>query len=165
MHTYRVIYISPAPPRISKVSKKSAQIATSGKQNLLLERQVPVQTAVQALDTLFAHRREKGKILSISVVWDTYRVIHNTSPAQNLKMIKICPERLLGAMTDALARWNSKSFSKQSLSKPKRVHKKAMGDKCDNSWAYLLSYLYHQQRPESQNLLRLPPDDLTIGQL
>ena len=56
---------------------------TSGNQNLLLERQVSVQTSVQALNTLFAHGRRR--IWSIAVVRHTCRVIYITSPAQNLK--------------------------------------------------------------------------------
>ena len=43
----------------SQKSRKSVQIATPGNQNLLLERQVPVQTSVQALNTLLEYVRRK----------------------------------------------------------------------------------------------------------
>ena len=54
-HTYRVIYITSPSQNLKNLENLSR--TTPGNQNLLLEQQVPVQTSVQALRTLFVHRR------------------------------------------------------------------------------------------------------------
>ena len=82
---------------------------------------------------------------SVIVVGHTYRVIHITSLAQNLKnLLRTTP----GSQNLALARRNGPNPSDRSIGKPMCAHKTATEDKCDSSWAYLSSYLYHQPRPE-----------------
>ena len=56
-HTYGVIYY--ATPAQNLKNLENLPRTTSGNQNLLLERQVPDQTSVQALNTLFAHGRRR----------------------------------------------------------------------------------------------------------
>ena len=92
------LYHQPLPE--SQKSQKSAQIATSGKQNLLLERHVADPTSVQALRTLFAHGR---RLLNGPLQWFGILIELFISPAPP-RISKICPERPSGATMDALAR-------------------------------------------------------------
>ena len=54
VHTCRVIYITSPAQNLKKL--QNLPRTTPGNQNLLLEQQVPIQTSVQALRTLFAYR-------------------------------------------------------------------------------------------------------------
>ncbi len=88
-------------------------------------------------------------------------------PAQNLKNLKICPERPPGAIIDDLERQNETNPSDRSFSKPLLVHKKALEDNCDSIWSYLSSYVYYQPAQNLKNLKICPerPPGTTIDGL
>ena len=95
-------------------------------------------------------------VCSIAVDRHTYRLLYITRPSQNLKNLKICPERPRGPIIDDLERRNGRNPSDRSIGMPMGAHKTATEDKGDSSWAYLSSYLYHQPCTESQKCRNLP---------
>ena len=73
-----------------------------------------------------------------------------------------------GRQNLALERRNRPNPSDRRIGTPMRAHTTATEDKCDSSWAYSSSYIYHQPLPESQksrNLLRTTPgrQNLALG--
>ena len=71
------------------------------------------------------------------------------APPRIKKTFKICPERPSGARIDDLERRNGSNPSNRCIGKPISA-RTATEDKCGSSWAYLLSYSYHQPLLERQ---------------
>ena len=76
--------------------------------------------------------------------YSSYRVIYVTSPAQNLKNLENLPRTTPGSQNLALEGHNGPNPSDRSIEMPLGAHKMATEDKCDSSWAYLSTYIYHQ---------------------
>ena len=72
------------------------------------------------------------------------------APPRISKISKICPDRDPREPNLALEQRNGPNPNDQSLGMPMGAHNTATEDKCDSSWAYLSSYIYHQPLPESQ---------------
>ena len=66
------------------------------------------------------------------------------------------PRSTSGSQYLALERRNGPNPSERSIGMPISAHKTATEDKCDSSWAYLSSYLYHQPLIETQKSRNLP---------
>ena len=82
-----------------------------------------------------------------------------------LPEVKNLPRSTPGPIIDDLERRIGTNTSKRSLGRSILVHSKAKENKCDRSWSYLSSYIYHQPRPDSQksrNLPRTPPGAKTL---
>ena len=76
------------------------------------------------------------------------------------KNSKIGPDRSPGPSIDAVEGHSGTNPSDRSIGMPKGAHKTATEDKCDSSWAYLSSYIYHQPllgSKQSRNLPRSRP--------
>ena len=82
-------------------------------------------------------------------IWFHIVRIRYHQPSQNLKNLP--PDRPPGPIIDDLEQRIGPNPSERSFGKSLLVHctSKATDDKCDSSWAYLSSYVYHQPRPES----------------
>ena len=94
--TYRVIYITSPSQNLKNL--ENLLRTTSGNQNLLLEATSTCPNLGPSAKNLVC-TWEKANIWSIAVVRRTYRAIYITSPAQDLKNRKICPEGPPGSKT------------------------------------------------------------------
>ena len=74
-------------------------------------------------------------------------------PSQNLQKL---PRPTPGPIIDDHGRRIGTNPGERGFGEPMMVHDKATEDKCDSSWAYLSSYIYHQPLPGSQKSRNLP---------
>ena len=89
-HTYRVIYITSPSQKHKNI--KICPERPPGAKTLPLSDEMGQIPATEALGCRWVPIRRLRKT-SVIVVGHTYRVIHITSLAQNLQMLKICPDR------------------------------------------------------------------------
>ena len=84
----------------------------------------------------------------IAVVGHTYRDIDSASPSQNLKNVKICPDRPPRAVIDHREGRNGPNPSERSFGKLIWVHTNATEDTNHSTWAYLARNGCQQPRQE-----------------
>ena len=139
------VYHQPLPE--SKKSRKSAQIATPGSQNLALERQNGPNYCDRSIGVPMRARKTatEDKCASTWAYISSY-IYHQ--PLLESQKPRNLPRMTPGSQNLALERRNGPKYCDRSIGTSACAHKTATEDKCASSWAYLSSYVYHQPLPE-----------------